>query len=133
MDDGKDAHKLSFLYTCNCIKLWKWYDEHKVNTDAAFFNDGSRAVAAIIRDSRGQAVAGLAESFIHAHDAAWTEALALGRGLQLVHTVGCSRVQMESNSLEIEACEEEKYIRAPYFVVLTHCFQVAHEISDLKF
>ena len=41
---------------------------------------------------------------------------------------------MESVSLEIiEACDGEKDIRAPYSAILADCFQVAHEISDLKF
>nr|XP_020200228.1 uncharacterized protein LOC109786057 [Aegilops tauschii subsp. strangulata] len=56
---------------------------YKVNTDASFFEDGSGAITAIIRDSRGHAVAGATELFAHAHDVASAEVLALRRGLLL--------------------------------------------------
>ena len=107
---------------------------YKVNTYASFFEDGSGAIAAIIRDSREQKVAGATEPFSHAHDAASTEVLALRRGLLLASEKNCSRVTMESDCLEIiEACNGEKEIRAPYSALLADCFQVAHEIPTVKF
>lgn len=59
---------------------------------STFFYDGTGAIAAIVRDSRGQAVAGVAETFVQVQDADSAEALALRRGLQLVQDIGCSRV-----------------------------------------
>lgn len=107
---------------------------YKVNTDAAYFEDGSGAIVAIIRDSRGQAVAGTAECFYQVQDAASAEALALRRGLQLVQERGCTRVAMESDCLEIiDACNGEKEIRAPYSAILADCFQFAHEVPSLSF
>lgn len=70
---------------------------YKVNTYASFFEDGSGAITAIIRDSRGQAIAGATELFAHAQDAASAEVLALQRGLLQACEKNCSRVTMESD------------------------------------
>lgn len=140
---------LSFLHTSNyskpCGKDSWWLDRtakwekpptgtYKVNTDAAFFNDGSGALAATVRNSRGQAVAGVAEPISQVHDAASAEALAVHRGLQLIHDIRCSQVELESDCLEIiQACTGESDIRAPYSTIMADCFELAHEISLLRF
>ena len=72
-----------------------------MNIDVAFFNDGSGVLAATVRNSRGQAMAGVAEPISQVHDAASAEALAVHRGLQLIHDIRCSQVVLESDFLEI--------------------------------
>ena len=79
-------------------------------------------------------MAGEAEP-VQTSDAASAEALALQRGLQLVHRLGCSKWIIESDCMEIiEACNGVTEVRsAPYSAIMADCFQLAHEISDLRF
>ena len=46
-------------------------------------------------------MAGVFETIDHTVNAAAAEAMAVRRGLQLVHQIGCSRVAVESDCLEI--------------------------------
>lgn len=79
-------------------------------------------------------MAGVAEPFGHAANAASAEALALRRGLQLVQQIGCSRIIVESDCLEvIDACNGVSDILAPYAATLADCFQLAHGVSSIRF
>jgi hypothetical protein len=51
--------------------------QYKLNVDAAFFPSGGGAVAAVIRDSKGEAIAGGARPFLNIPDATSAEASAL--------------------------------------------------------
>ena len=107
---------------------------YKLNTDASFFENGVGAIAAIIRNYREEAVAGVAEPFTYADSATTAEALALRRGLQLVNQMGCSRVTVESDCLEIiSACRGKADILAPYSAILADCFRYAHDIASIQF
>jgi len=96
---------------------------YKLNT--SFFENGVGAIAAIIRNCRGEAVTGVAEPFTFADSEATTEALALCRGLQFVNQMGCSRVTIESDCEIISACKGKANILAPYSAILVDCFRYA--------
>lgn len=74
---------------------------YKLNIDAAFFEGGVGAAAAVLRNYRGEAIAGASNQIDHILDAPTAEAMALRRGLMLLHEVGCSRVTVESDCLEL--------------------------------
>lgn len=65
---------------------------YKVNNDASLFNDSSGATVVVVRNCRGEEVAGVAEPFVYADNTAPIEALAIRRGLQITHQIGCSKV-----------------------------------------
>ena len=101
-----------------------------MNTDAAYFEDGTGAIAAVLRNSRGEALAGVAEVFDHASNPA-AEAMAIRRGLQLLQDIACSRVIVEADSLEIiNTCNGVSDVLAPYSAIMANCFQIAHGIID---
>uniref|UniRef100_A0A8I6X629 RNase H type-1 domain-containing protein n=1 Tax=Hordeum vulgare subsp. vulgare TaxID=112509 RepID=A0A8I6X629_HORVV len=74
---------------------------NKLNIDAAFFEDGTGAMGAVIRNDRGEAVAGMAHKFFNVLSPAAAEARALEKGLALVEYLGCSPIIVESDSLEL--------------------------------
>ena len=91
-------------------------------------------MAAIVRNSRGEAVAGAAEIFSYASSVASAEAMALYLGLRLVCDIGCSKITMESDCLElVTACNGGSEILASYTAILYDAFQLAHEISSIQF
>ena len=75
-----------------------------INIDGSYHeNKGEGSTGAVIRDSAGTFVAA-AHSFIpHALDAATSEAAALRDGLLLVlaQLIGCTRVEIQSDSVEV--------------------------------
>ena len=126
---------------------------YKLNIDASFFDDGTDAVAAVLRNYRGEVVAGASELIDHIINAPTAEALALRRGLKLLYVnaptaealalrrglkllyeAGCSKVAVESDCLElIDACNGNTEILSPYAPVLADCFQLAHAILSISF
>lgn len=54
---------------------------YKLNVDASYFPDGSGAVAAILRDHRGRALAGSSCALQNLLNAATAEAMAVQNGL----------------------------------------------------
>jgi hypothetical protein len=82
--------------------------QYKLNVDAAFFPNGGGAIAAVIRDSKGEAIVGGARPFLNIPDATSAEASALRYGLELLETIGCTPVIVESDSLElVKVCNKE--------------------------
>lgn len=63
--------------------------------DASFFEDGSGAAAAVLRNCRGEAIAGVSELIDNTLSAQSAEAIALRLGLRLVYAVGCWNVEVE--------------------------------------
>ena len=79
-------------------------------------------------------MAGVVETIDHTVNAAAAEVMAICGGLQLVHQIGCSRVAVESDCLEvINACNDDSDILAPYSAILADCFQLAHNIPSISF
>jgi ribonuclease HI len=89
----------------------------------AYFEDGTGAIAVVLRNSRGEALAGVAEVFDHASNPAAAKAMASRRGLQLLQDIACSRVIVEADSLEIiNACNGVSDVLAPYSAIMADCF-----------
>lgn len=113
-------------------KTWKKPQpgSYKLNTDACFFEDGTGAVPAILHNCRGEAIAGASETFDHAYNAQPAEALALRRGLQMIFDMGCSKVEVESNCLELmDACNGKMDIQGPNSALLADCFHSWYYIN----
>lgn len=107
---------------------------YKLNVDASYFEDGSGASGAVVRDDKGAAVAGAAKVFDHLLDLTIAEAFALQGGLELVESLGCVPVIVESDSLElIQACNGIIEIWSPYTAILADCFQKAQRIGNISF
>ena len=74
----------------------------KLNVDAAFDVDlGSGATGAIIRDAAGMFIACCSTTLPSVEDVSTAEALALKNGLALAIEVGCNRILIESDCLEV--------------------------------
>jgi len=73
-----------------------------VNIDVAFEEDGGcRSVGSIISDSSGGVLAA-AHSFVpHLVDAPMAEAYALKEGLMLAQHIGCNRLIIQSDCIEV--------------------------------
>ncbi|KAI4994410.1 hypothetical protein ZWY2020_029458 [Hordeum vulgare] len=123
----------------------------KLNIDAGFDQDLLEGfVGAIIRDQSGQFIAAANERIDICFDSFTAEALAVRFGLNLARTVGCSRIVVSSDSLEIvealkdgnfssvaSAIIDDCFFMASEFnhVIYDHCFresnQVTHELARL--
>ena len=96
--------------------------------------DGTGAIAIVLRNNRGEALAGVAEVFDHISNPAVAEAMVIRRGLQLLQDIACSRVIVEADSLEIiNTCNGVSDVLAPYSAIMANCFQIAHGISSIRF
>lgn len=78
---------------------------YKLNTDAAYFEDGTGAAGVVLRNDHGDAIAGYACPLEYVLNATTSEAIALLEGLEFLEQLGVSSVIIESDSLElIKAC-----------------------------
>jgi hypothetical protein len=78
----------------------EWYT--KLNVDAAFsVSSETGATGAVIRDDTGGFVAASNCALSSVADASTAEALALRDGLQLVGQVGCSRLMVQSDCMDV--------------------------------
>jgi ribonuclease HI len=107
---------------------------YKMNVDAFFFQVGSGAAAAVIRNYKGEAVAGGSWLLNNVYDASTAETIALQKGLIMLENIGCNGVIMESDSLElIQACTDVNEVLSPATVILANCFQRATRLSTVSF
>jgi ribonuclease HI len=107
---------------------------YKLNVDANFHTNGRGASGVVLRNDRGEAIAGLACPLSHVYDATTAEALALFKGLVFLLDIGITRVTIESDSLEvIKACNAEVEIWSPYSAILYDCFSKAQEFDHIAF
>jgi ribonuclease HI len=107
--------------------------QRKLNIDAAYYHDGSGAAGMVLRNDKGEAIAGKACLLNNMMSAENAEATALLKGLEFLEQIGCSSAYIESDSLElIKACNGDIEIWSPYTAVLADCFQKASAM-DLVF
>ena len=135
---------------------WKKPAENyvKLNVDASFSEaTGTGATGAIIRDHTGQAIA-LAQRFLqHVGDAPMAEAFALLDGLRLAEQVGCNRIIVNTDCMQVVSTMRDDGFSATtaaavyddYFTLwqefslisIEHCNsdanQVAHELARNSF
>lgn len=109
-------------------------NHYKLNVDAAFFYGRTGAAAVVLRNSKGEALAGASWIPHHVLDATTAEAVAIQRGLEMVEDLGCQQIIVESDSLEvIQACNGVIEIWSPYTAILAECFQIAYQIGTVSF
>ena len=74
----------------------------KLNVDAAYNEDnGTGGTGAVIRDHLGSFVAGQKRSLLNVEDAATAEAWALRDGLALAGDLGCNKLVVEADCMEV--------------------------------
>ena len=120
------------------MSLIKWEkppsDFYKINVDAYYFPNGSRAAAAVIRNHRGEVMVGAAWILNHILNAATAETIAVQRGLELAENLGCKKVIVDSDCLVvIQACNGEIDIWSPYTAILADIFKKAFRIGLVSF
>ncbi|KAI5005781.1 hypothetical protein ZWY2020_033024 [Hordeum vulgare] len=123
----------------------------KLNVDAGFNHDLLQgSVGAIIRDQKGQFIAATNDRIDICYDPNTAEALAVRFGLNLARTIGCSKIVVNSDNLEIledlkkgysssaaSAIIDDGFFLGSDFnhVLFEHCGrdsnQVAHELAKL--
>ena len=100
---------------------------------ACFFSNGAGASGVVLRNEKGEAVAGADDLLDNLLDAPTTEARALLKGLQLIEDLGCRPVVVESDSLQIvEAFNGVIDIWSSYAAILIDCFHTARRIGQVK-
>ena len=73
-----------------------------LNVDASYNQDrGIGSTGAVIRDSSGSFIAAAARFIEHVQDAPMAEAMALREGLLLAQQIGCNRLMIQSDCLEV--------------------------------
>ena len=127
------------------------YGYVKLNVDAGFDSDTLAATfGAVIRDHRGKFIAAANEKMDLCFDSFTAEAIAVRFGLNLANTVGCSKVEVNSDSVKVVNALSQGYsssvassiIDDCYFmslgfshVIYDHCNRernrVAHELARL--
>lgn len=107
----------------------------KLNVDAAFNSDDlSGAVAAVIRDEAGHFVAGANERINWCADAHIAETLALKFGLNLALSIGCFRVLVSGDNLQvIETMVDGVPSSALAAAVYDDCFHLSDEFVIIGF
>ena len=120
--------------------------------DASYNQDrGTGSTGAVIRDSSGSFIAAAARFIEHVLDAPMAEAMALREGLLLAQQIGCSRLMIQSDCLEVVETMKQDGISAtasaPVYdecaqlwqdfvsISIEHCNReankVAHEVARL--
>jgi ribonuclease HI len=106
----------------------------KLNVDASYHLDGSGSAGIVLRNDKGEAIAGKICLLNDLMSSAQAEAMALLRGLQFLEQIGCSSAYIESDSLElIQACNGDTEVFSPYTAVLADCFQIASTMDLVIF
>jgi ribonuclease HI len=99
--------------------------EYKLNIDASFHSNGTCSVGTVLRNDRGEALAGFA---------AMAEASALQKGLKFMEQLGIQSVVIKSNSLElIQACNAEVELWSPSAPILAHYFMKAQPFDSIHY
>ncbi|VAI47995.1 hypothetical protein VPH35_105401 [Triticum aestivum] len=107
----------------------------KLNVDAAFFaHEGIGATAAILRDNRGNFIAAHCKFIAIAADAITTKAMAMRDGLLFANSLGFSRIEVESDSLQvINFCSGQTRWWDEAAVVFAECIDICSSIGKVTF
>jgi ribonuclease HI len=107
---------------------------YKLNTDASYHDNGEGSVGMVLRNDRGEALAGYGCPISNVISAAAAEAQTVQQGLLFLEKLGVENVVLESDSLEIiQACRSETEVRSPYSAILADCFMHAQDFKSLSF
>jgi hypothetical protein len=88
----------------------------KLNVDASYYPDRSESAGIVLRNNKGEVIAGKACLLNNMMSVLIVEAMALLRGLEL-----------------IQACNGDTEVLSPYTVVLADCFQIASTMDLVIF
>ena len=123
-----------------------------LNVDASYNQDrGIGSTGAVIRDFSGSFIAAAARFIEHVQDAPMAEAMALKEGLLLAQQIGCNRLMIQSDCLEVVETMKQDGISATAIlnrydecsqlwqdyvsISIEHCNReankVAHEVARL--
>jgi ribonuclease HI len=107
----------------------------KLNVDAAFLADVHvGATAAVIRDDKGQFLVGSCAYLEHVESAATAEAIAMRNGLELAVSLGCNRVEAESDAVDvINACNGEEMWWSSAAAIYADCISSIATLGEVKF
>ena len=110
------------------------HGKYNLNIDASFHSDGLGAAGAVLRNHRGEALAGMACPLDNLLNASSAEASAMLKGLEFLENLEISSACIESDSLElIQACNGDMEIWSPHSAILAECFVKASNIGDISF
>ncbi|KAF7801449.1 uncharacterized protein G2W53_040560 [Senna tora] len=81
---------------------WVWekpeYPYTKLNVDASVINEGGGAMGGVLRDETGACVGVYTHSVHFPNEPVLLEAIAIRRGLELAHKLGCKHLMVESDA-----------------------------------
>jgi hypothetical protein len=104
-----------------------------INDLAANFG-AVKHIGIVLRDDKGQAIAGKACLLNNMMCVATAEAMSLLRGQEFFEHIGCSLAYIESDFLElIQACNGDTEVLSSYTVVLADCFQIVSRMDLVIF
>ena len=107
-------------------------DMYKLNIDASFYPNGTGAAGAVLRNSKGEAIAGGGWPLCNITDATTAEARALHLGLTMLDNLDLAKVTVETDSMEIcQAYNGDTEILGPYTSVLADCFIISSRIGAI--
>jgi ribonuclease HI len=87
---------------------------YKLNTDASYHDNGEGSVGMVLRNDRGEALAGYGCPISNVISASAAEAQAVQKGLVFLEKLGVENVVLESDSPEIiQACRSETEVWSP--------------------
>ena len=107
----------------------------KLNVDAAFsFDTGTGGTGAILRDDRGLFLAASNYGVPFAVDPATTEAQALRDGLLLAGQIGCNRIEVNSDCVEvIDVMKEGGNSLGPAAAIYEECTLLCRNFTEVVF
>ena len=107
----------------------------KLNVDASFdINSGAEGTGVIIRDHLGSFISGGRWSLLFAEDAATAEACALRDGLLLAGEIGCNKVVVESDCMEVvEIMQNGGNSRGPTSTIYEECSFLCRSFARVSF
>jgi len=105
-----------------------------LNVDASYNQDrGIGSTGAVIRDSSGSFIAAAARFIEHVQDAPMAEAMALREGLLLVQQIGCSRLMIQSDCLEVvETMKQDGISATASAPVYDECVQLWQDFVSIS-
>ncbi|KAI5010157.1 hypothetical protein ZWY2020_012294 [Hordeum vulgare] len=106
----------------------------KLNVDAGFDHDLLRgSIGAIIRDQNVQFLAAANDKIDICYDSNTAEALGVRFGLNLARTIGCSKIVVNSDNLEIVEDLKKGYSSSAASAIIDDCFFLGSEFKHVLY
>jgi ribonuclease HI len=117
-------------------EVWKKPPEGKllINVDVSFRpENGSGSTDAVIRDSSGSFIAASHSYFEHVVDAPSAELMAVKDGLLLARHIGCNRIIIQSDCLEVvETVQQGGFLAAAGAPIYDECNHLWQEFQSIS-